>query len=130
MANVKKSFHVQLKCFINDASKVHRLTDRLTFSLLGMLVGMLCALAGVLTTSLPIPVIVSNFTQYYQHLEARKKLPKKRRRFVNIIPNSKPDPRPPRVSRHMPGGIGPPGDLGGRPPRKGRSKLVVGDSKK
>ena len=64
----------------------------------GMLVGMLCALAGVLTTSLPIPVIVSNFTQYYQHLEARKKLPKKRRRFINILPNAKPDPRPPRQS--------------------------------
>ena len=47
-----------------------------------MLVGMLCALAGVLTTSLPIPVIVSNFTIFYQHMEARKKLPKRRRRIL------------------------------------------------
>ena len=48
----------------------------------GMLVGMLCALAGVLTTSLPIPVIVSNFTIFYQHMEARKKLPKNIKRKI------------------------------------------------
>ena len=43
---------------------------------------MLCALAGVLTTSLPIPVIVSNFTIFYQHMEARKKLPKNIKRKI------------------------------------------------
>ncbi|XP_063712750.1 potassium voltage-gated channel subfamily C member 4-like isoform X4 [Symsagittifera roscoffensis] len=56
--------------------------DMVPKSYSGMLVGMLCALAGVLTTSLPIPVIVSNFTIFYQHMEARKKLPKRRRRIL------------------------------------------------
>ena len=32
---------------------------------LGMFVGMLCALGGVLTVALPVPVIVSNFSMVY-----------------------------------------------------------------
>ena len=47
------------------------------------LVGALCALGGVLTVALPVPVIVSNFEMYYSHTQARAKLPKKRRRVVN-----------------------------------------------
>lgn len=35
----------------------------------GMLVGALCALAGVLTIALPVPVIVSNFTLFYSHTQ-------------------------------------------------------------
>ena len=50
---------------------------------LGMFVGALCALGGVLTVALPVPVIVSNFEMYYSHTQARAKLPKKRRRVVN-----------------------------------------------
>ncbi|VDN87274.1 unnamed protein product [Brugia pahangi] len=47
-----------------------------------MLVGSLCALMGVLTIALPVPVIVSNFAMFYSHAQARSKLPKKRRRIL------------------------------------------------
>ena len=46
---------------------------------LGRFVGALCAICGVLTISLPVPVIVNNFTLYYNHAQARLKLPKKRK---------------------------------------------------
>ncbi|KPI99758.1 Potassium voltage-gated channel protein Shaw [Papilio xuthus] len=51
---------------------------------LGMFVGALCALAGVLTIALPVPVIVSNFSMFYSHTQARSKLPKKRRRVLPV----------------------------------------------
>ncbi|OXA51888.1 potassium voltage-gated channel protein Shaw [Folsomia candida] len=74
----------------------------------GMLVGALCALAGVLTIALPVPVIVSNFAMYYSHTQARAKLPKKRRRVIPVETL-----RPP----HHPGvPTGPPtGPVGGVP---------------
>ncbi len=49
-----------------------------------MVVGGLCALTGVLTIALPVPVIVSNFAMYYSHTQARSKLPKKRRRVLPV----------------------------------------------
>ncbi|CAJ0587155.1 unnamed protein product, partial [Mesorhabditis spiculigera] len=49
---------------------------------LGMAVGSVCALMGVLTIALPVPVIVSNFAMFYSHAQARSKLPKKRRRVL------------------------------------------------
>ncbi|XP_015598732.1 potassium voltage-gated channel protein Shaw [Cephus cinctus] len=48
----------------------------------GMFVGGFCALAGVLTIALPVPVIVSNFSMFYSHTQARSKLPKQRRRVL------------------------------------------------
>lgn len=48
----------------------------------GMFVGGLCALAGVLTIALPVPVIVSNFSMFYSHSQARSKLPKQRRKVL------------------------------------------------
>ena len=38
---------------------------------LGMIVGCLCAVCGVLTVALPVPVIVSNFAMYYSHTQVR-----------------------------------------------------------
>ncbi|VDN28004.1 unnamed protein product [Cylicostephanus goldi] len=49
-----------------------------------MLVGSMCALMGVLTIALPVPVIVSNFSNLYSHSQARAKLPKKRRRVLQV----------------------------------------------
>lgn len=49
---------------------------------LGYLVGAMCALCGVLMLALPVPVVVSNFTLYYSHVQARLKLPKKPRRVL------------------------------------------------
>ena len=51
---------------------------------LGMFVGSLCALTGVLTIALPVPVIVSNFEMFYSHTQARAKLPKQRRRVLPV----------------------------------------------
>ncbi|KAH9497621.1 Aminoacyl tRNA synthase complex-interacting multifunctional protein 1 [Dermatophagoides farinae] len=71
----------------------------------GMLVGALCALAGVLTIALPVPVIVSNFTMFYSHTQAREKLPRQRRRVVNVADPIQPtstttSPAPPQSSTH------------------------------
>ncbi|KRY50566.1 Potassium voltage-gated channel protein Shaw [Trichinella britovi] len=58
--------------------------DMVPKTYMGMLVGSLCALTGVLTIALPVPVIVSNFAMFYSHAQARAKLPKKRRRVLPI----------------------------------------------
>ena len=50
----------------------------------GMFVGALCALTGVRTIALPVPVIVSNFSMFYSHTQARSKLPKRRRRVLPV----------------------------------------------
>ena len=67
--------------------------DMVPKTYLGMFVGTLCALGGVLTVALPVPVIVSNFAMYYSHTQARAKLPKKRRRVVNVEPLQGPGKR-------------------------------------
>ena len=69
----------------------------------GMFVGSLCALTGVLTIALPVPVIVSNFALFYSHTQARAKLPKKRRRVLPVEavrPKAAPPVAPHRHNQH------------------------------
>ncbi|KAF6208665.1 hypothetical protein GE061_017123 [Apolygus lucorum] len=75
--------------------------DMVPKTYVGMFVGALCALAGVLTIALPVPVIVSNFAMYYSHTQARAKLPKKRRRVLPVE-----QPRAPRLPGPCGGGSG------------------------
>jgi potassium voltage-gated channel Shaw-related subfamily C protein len=79
--------------------------DMVPKTYVGMMVGGLCALTGVLTIALPVPVIVANFAMYYSHTQARSKLPKKRRRVMAV--------EPVRPSRGPLGGGGPGGGGGG-----------------
>ncbi|EHB05684.1 Potassium voltage-gated channel subfamily C member 3 [Heterocephalus glaber] len=82
----------------------------------GMLVGALCALAGVLTIAMPVPVIVNNFGMYYSLAMAKQKLPKKKNKHIPRPPQPgspnycKPDPPPPPPTHphHGSGGISPP----------------------
>ncbi|CAJ0946668.1 unnamed protein product, partial [Mesorhabditis belari] len=77
---------------------------------LGRLIGSVCALAGVLTIALPVPVIVSNFAMYYSHTQARAKMPKKRRGVLSAeqvkqqpqrpAPVPQPPSHPKRISGH------------------------------
>uniref|UniRef100_A0A914XW21 Ion transport domain-containing protein n=1 Tax=Plectus sambesii TaxID=2011161 RepID=A0A914XW21_9BILA len=53
----------------------------------GRLVGSMCAVAGVLTIALPVPVIVNNFATFYTHTQARAKMPKNKRTMVHIAKN-------------------------------------------
>lgn len=55
---------------------------------MGKFIGSICAVCGVLTIALPVPVIVNNFSLYYSHAQARLKLPKKRRRVLVNAPNA------------------------------------------
>ena len=48
-------------------------------SLLGKILGAICACVGVLIVALPVSVIGSNFTLFYSHAQAQLKLPKKKR---------------------------------------------------
>ncbi|XP_032202886.1 potassium voltage-gated channel subfamily C member 2 isoform X3 [Mustela erminea] len=54
----------------------------------GMLVGALCALAGVLTIAMPVPVIVNNFGMYYSLAMAKQKLPRKRKKHIPPAPQA------------------------------------------
>ena len=47
-----------------------------------MVIGAMCTVVGVLMIDLPMPIIVENFANYYNHLQARSKFPKKLRRRV------------------------------------------------
>lgn len=52
------------------------------FQFSGMIIGCICAMTGVLTLALPMPVIVSNFEMFYSHAQARAKLPKEKRQVL------------------------------------------------
>ncbi|ESO00995.1 hypothetical protein HELRODRAFT_128178, partial [Helobdella robusta] len=56
--------------------------DMVPKTYVGMFIGSICALTGVLTIALPVPVIVSNFAMFYSHTQARAKLPKTRQRVL------------------------------------------------
>uniref|UniRef100_A0A914HE13 BTB domain-containing protein n=1 Tax=Globodera rostochiensis TaxID=31243 RepID=A0A914HE13_GLORO len=58
----------------------------------GRLIGSICALAGVLTIALPVPVIVSNFARYYSHTQARSKMPRRRRGVLSMDQINKQQP--------------------------------------
>jgi potassium voltage-gated channel Shaw-related subfamily C member 1 len=49
---------------------------------LGMIFGAMCTVAGVIMIDLPMPIIVENFANYYNHVLAQNKFPKKLRRRV------------------------------------------------
>lgn len=72
--------------------------DMVPKTYVGMFVGALCALAGVLTIALPVPVIVSNFSMFYSHTQARSKLPKRRRR---VLPVEQPRPKRGEISNQV-----------------------------
>jgi potassium voltage-gated channel Shaw-related subfamily C protein len=91
--------------------------DMVPKTYVGMFVGALCALAGVLTIALPVPVIVSNFAMYYSHTQARAKLPKKRRRVLPVEPTRGPRPGlPAQAPPTNASGYGSGGSCGGGPP--------------
>jgi len=77
-------------------------------TVLGMLVGSMCAVMGVLTIALPVPVIVSNFALFYSHTKARAKLPKKRRR---VLPVEAVRPKVAGATKRDAGGSGPFGSV-------------------
>ncbi|KAK9530488.1 hypothetical protein VZT92_011984 [Zoarces viviparus] len=91
----------------------------------GMLVGALCALAGVLTIAMPVPVIVNNFGMYYSLAMAKQKLPKKKNKHIPRAPQPgspnycKPDAlamataSPQRLLGNVLGGVMGPGGLAG-----------------
>ena len=92
--------------------------DMVPRTYVGMMVGGLCALTGVLTIALPVPVIVANFAMYYSHTQARSKLPKKRRRVMAVEPV-----RPTRG----PGAPGGGGGGGGAMNKLGIDSAMAGD---
>ena len=53
-------------------------------SVWGKLIGSISSICGVLVIALPIPIIVSHFSEYYQDQLKREKLLKKRKSNVNF----------------------------------------------
>jgi potassium voltage-gated channel Shaw-related subfamily C protein 1 len=53
-------------------------------TVLGRLFGSACVVTGVLMIGLPMTIVVEIFTNFYNHLRARSKLPKQRRRIQAV----------------------------------------------
>jgi potassium voltage-gated channel Shaw-related subfamily C protein 1 len=58
--------------------------DLTPITLLGRIFGGLCVITGVLMIGLPMTIVVEIFTDFYNHLRARSKLPKQRRRILPV----------------------------------------------
>ena len=56
--------------------------DMVPKTILGRIIGGICAIFGVLIVALPVSVIGNNFSTYYTHAQARLSLPKKKRRLI------------------------------------------------
>lgn len=56
--------------------------DKVPKTVYGYVVGMFCAIFGVLFITLPVPIIVNNFSIYYSHAQAQQKLPKKKKNVL------------------------------------------------
>lgn len=67
--------------------------DMVPKTILGRVIGGICAIFGVLIVALPVSVIGNNFSTYYTHAQARLSLPRKKRRLIcaanlrmNVLP--------------------------------------------
>lgn len=47
--------------------------DKVPVGTLGKVLGSLCALTGVLTLAIPVPIITGNFNRFYAHRTGRGK---------------------------------------------------------
>jgi len=95
---------------------------------IGMFVGSICAVTGVLTIALPVPVIVSNFAMFYSHTQARAKLPKTRQRVVPVEavrPKGPPSGAMPGRSAWKRDGVAGGGPMGNNPATAAPTPTVV-----
>lgn len=67
--------------------------DMVPVTILGRIIGGICAIFGVLIVALPVSVIGNNFSTYYSHAQARLSLPKKKRRLIMCEAKLRANPR-------------------------------------